>query len=109
MLIQQVIHDEPLSPRKLNSRIPRDLETICLKCLEKDPSQRYDSAQQLSEELRRYLQGEADSGASHCSTRARMALVQAESTGHDGLELAPAAGHWRAHRCDAGGIISCFR
>ena len=57
MLIQQVIHDEPLSPRKLNSRIPRDLETICLKCLEKDPGQRYDSARQLSQELRRYLQG----------------------------------------------------
>ena len=57
MLIQQVIHDEPPSPRQLNSRVPRDLETICLKCLEKDPGKRYATAQQLSEELRRFLQG----------------------------------------------------
>jgi serine/threonine protein kinase len=44
MLLQQVLHDEPPSPRRLDSRIPRDLETICLKCLQKDPAKRYASA-----------------------------------------------------------------
>ena len=58
MLIQQVIHDEAPSLRKLNSSIPRDLETICLKCLEKAPSGRYPTAQVLADELHRFLRGE---------------------------------------------------
>ncbi len=58
MLIHQVLHDEPPSPRKLDGHIPRDLETTCLKCLEKEPERRYQSAQELSDELRRFLRGE---------------------------------------------------
>jgi hypothetical protein len=54
MLLLQVLHDEPRSPRKLNDKIPRDLETICLKCLHKDPRRRYDSAQELTDDLRRW-------------------------------------------------------
>jgi serine/threonine protein kinase len=53
MIIVQILQDEPPSPRKLQSRIPRDLETICLKCLEKDSSRRYLTAQALAEDLRR--------------------------------------------------------
>jgi serine/threonine protein kinase/tetratricopeptide (TPR) repeat protein len=59
MLLHHVIHDEPPGPRKLNSSIPRDLETICLKCLEKDPGRRYATAAALSDDLRRFLSGEA--------------------------------------------------
>jgi WD40 repeat protein/tRNA A-37 threonylcarbamoyl transferase component Bud32 len=55
MLLHQVIHDEPPSPKKLNSHVPRDLETICLKCLEKDPAHRYATSQAVADELRRYL------------------------------------------------------
>jgi serine/threonine protein kinase len=54
MLLHQVLHDEPRSPRSLNDRIPRDLETICLKCLEKDPPRRYATAAALAEDLRRF-------------------------------------------------------
>jgi WD40 repeat protein len=55
MLVHQVIHEDPPSPRKLNSQVPRDLETICLKCLEKEPGRRYESAQALGAELDRFL------------------------------------------------------
>ncbi|MCH8921796.1 MAG: hypothetical protein IIA67_01470, partial [Planctomycetes bacterium] len=52
----QVLHEPAPSPRKLDSHIPRDLETICLKCLEKQAEQRYASAQNLADELGRFLQ-----------------------------------------------------
>jgi serine/threonine protein kinase/WD40 repeat protein len=54
----QVINDEPVPPRRLNASIPLDLETICLKCLEKEPEGRYASAAAISEELTRFLDGE---------------------------------------------------
>lgn len=58
MLLHQVVHDEPPPPRKFNSRVPYELDTICLKCLEKDPLRRYASAADVAAELRRYLHGE---------------------------------------------------
>jgi tRNA A-37 threonylcarbamoyl transferase component Bud32/ribosomal protein S27E len=54
---QRLTLDAP-DPRKLNRYIPRDMSTICLKCLERDPNRRYSSAQAVAEELRRYLRGE---------------------------------------------------
>lgn len=55
---QQHLESEPPSPRKINGQIPRDLETICLQCLEKEPDRRYQTAQELADELKRYLAGE---------------------------------------------------
>jgi WD40 repeat protein len=59
MLLHQVQHDEPRPPRRLNDRIPRDLETICLKAMAKEPGRRYATAGDFAADLRRWLNGEA--------------------------------------------------
>ncbi|HJT33229.1 MAG TPA: protein kinase [Pirellulales bacterium] len=59
MLLLQVLEDEPRPPRRLNDRIPRDLETICLRAMAKSPARRYQTAGELADDLRRYLRGDA--------------------------------------------------
>ena len=54
---RQVLRDEPVSPSRLNPKVPRDMETICLKCLVKEPGRRYGSAAALAADLRRYVEG----------------------------------------------------
>ncbi len=59
MLIHQVIHEDPIPPRRIDDRIPADLETITLKAMDKNPDRRYESARALADDLRRWQNDQA--------------------------------------------------
>ena len=90
--VRQVIDDEVVPPSRLVPKVARDLETICLKCLNKEPSRRYASASELAEDLDRYRKGEIDPRAPRLARRAR------------GQVGPPSAGRGRAARTRPRGL-----
>jgi len=83
--MRQVIDDDPVPPSRLVPRLPRDLETICLKCLNKEPHKRYDSAQALADDLERYRKNEPikarpTSAWEHASKRAKRHPLRAAAS-----------------------------
>ena len=77
-LIDRVLHEPPRPPCKLDPRVPRDLETLVLKCLAKDPRERYATAEALAEDLRRFLADRPIHARRHRG-RASLALVPPQS------------------------------
>ena len=77
--LDQVRNQDPVLPRRIDPTIPRDLETIALKCLEKEPGSRYETAEALADDLRRCLDRESDQGSPRLRDRAGPALVSPPS------------------------------
>jgi serine/threonine-protein kinase len=101
MILQQVLYHEPWPPRRINHKIPADLETVCLRAMAREPGRRYQTAGELAEDLRRYLGGEPVRArpAGHleklwrwCRRRPAVAAMAAA------LVLATAVSTWQAVR-----------
>src|SRR5438874_2586477 len=92
--VQQVMLDEPIPPWQLRAGVPRDLETVCLKCLEKEPARRYTSALELADDLDRFLKGQPVA-AVPLGTRERLARL-ARRDGYQIVdEIRPRASKYR--------------
>ena len=87
-LLEQVLHNDPTPPTRLHAAVPRDLETVCLKCLEKDAARRYGSAAELADDLDRFLQGKPVAAVPVAATE-RLGRLAAR----DGYQLSGAIGH----------------
>lgn len=85
--VAQVLRDEPAPPTRLNDAVPRDLETVCLKCLEKEPASRYASAAALAADLESVLE-QRPVAAAALSPRQRLARIAAR----DGYQLGDEVG-----------------
>jgi WD40 repeat protein len=119
--VLQVVSEAPVPPGRLQPKLPRDLETVCLKCLHKEPHRRYASAEALADDLRRFLDGEPvrarpvgawEQAAKWAKRRPAVAALAAALVGVTALgfglvtwqwQRAERAGHTAAERADAEG------
>jgi serine/threonine protein kinase len=96
LTIHQLLSEEPLPPGRLRPEVPADLDAICLKCLQKDPAQRFSSALALAEDLRRHRDGDAISieSSSPYTWHARLA----RRAGYEIIDVAEASDRGAAYR-----------
>jgi serine/threonine protein kinase len=96
LTIHQLLSEEPLPPGRLRPDVPADLDAICLKCLQKDPAQRFSSALALAEDLRRHRDGDAISieSSGPYTWHARLA----RRAGYEIMDLAGAGGRGAVYR-----------
>ena len=93
--MKQVIEQDPVSPSRIQYHVPRDLETVCMKCLQKEPRKRYATAKEMAEDLTRYLARRADQGTPHAPRRTCRQMGQAPPGQSHRLDL-------RHHFCSSG-------
>ena len=93
--LQHVLDSLPVPPRLLNAAVPRDLDAVCLKCLEKRPGDRYPSARALGTDLHAFLEGRSVSAASGSSNRILRTLLR-ESRHTEEMAVWSRAGHVQA-------------
>ena len=99
--VRLVINDDPVPPSRLVPRLARDLETICLKCLHKDPQKRYATAEELADDLDRYREGNADQGQADPGVGARVKWSKRRPVAAMSVAARPSA----VHRPDRGIIV----
>ncbi len=104
-LIEQIKNEEPTRPRSIDSHIPRDLETIVLKAIEKDPKARYQSAEAMAEDLRRFLADEPIQARQVSACGALLAVGQAQSGDRGAGRSAHGVTGRGNRRLDAGGLV----
>ena len=104
MVFQQVLTEEPLPVRRLNDSVPRDLETICMKAMAKEPGRRYQTAHELAEDSPLAAR-RADPRPASWAIRTKLALVPAPASGcRTGARLAAGGGRWSGrHILEMGG------
>ena len=92
-LVERVLRENPVPPRQLDRRVPRDLETIVLKALAKEPGERYATAGELAEDLRRFIAGEPIRAPDRLGrTGVALEPAQPRPDGSGRLRRRPAAG-----------------
>ncbi|MBP3955611.1 protein kinase [Gemmata sp. G18] len=102
--VHQLLTQEPVPPARLNGKVPRDLETICLKCLSKEPKRRYSTADALSDDLNRFLRGDTILARPEGRARRAMRAVRRRPT----LTVGVAAGALFGALVLAGGLWLLF-
>ena len=109
-VLRLVVEEPPKAPHQLNGRVDRDLETICLKCLNKEPTRRYAGAEELAEDLERWLAGEPiEARPVHtgervwlwCQRKPALAVALASVLAALGIGLATTSWQWRQTRQQA--------